>query len=265
MAMSEPNLIPTPKKKTCAFQGGVGLPEKFHPPRPCLGEFEPKVNNQKFCEVCQLYAYAAKDHADHQANRKKLAKRNLENRHKRAKAAGRPCLRLGVMVRCQYRDEHGERPKGCLQKFKRKNGRHIHCEVCQQLALVRNNKNFAETHKAEISAAASLRWNAMKTAAAEVENLRIEYEKAKTTLEQMKAAQLDSPGTRGRPISKETFRKVDLMGKLKAQGKSLRAMKFDIYPEHKNTPDAAYDNVRRLASDYREEFEAATLRYQSAV
>jgi hypothetical protein len=69
---------------------------------------------------------------------------------------------------------------------------------------------------------------------------------------------------RGRPRDKDTSRKLELMAKLSLQGKSLRAMSAEVYPERKHSPTVAYNNVRWLASNYRAEFEAAKRRLQGA-
>jgi hypothetical protein len=134
-------------KKRCEFQGGAGLPEKYRPKSPCLGEFEPTVKTQKFCKVCQFFAYAAKDYADYHANRKKLLERDRENRQRRAKAAGRPYRILGNTYPCEYRDQRGKHGEGCLRKFKLNSGRQVHCRVCKRLAALYINRKWR--HSAE--------------------------------------------------------------------------------------------------------------------
>lgn len=57
-------------------------------------------------------------------------------------------------------------------------------------------------------------------------------------------------GEPGRKRAKTTDEKIELAGKLLAQGKSERAMSTLLYPTHKHTPDSAYTNTRRLFSDY---------------
>jgi hypothetical protein len=150
----------TPKMIRCEFQGGVDLPAEFHPPadNPCLGEFV-ATTCKKYCDNCQEFAYAADNLGYRQRNRKKLANKSRREAKARAKAAGRPHFRLGAMVRCQFRDDQGNR---CRRKFKRKAWNHIHCEICKPLVKARNHRNSAEKHAAKITEKASEKWQEMK-------------------------------------------------------------------------------------------------------
>jgi hypothetical protein len=68
------------------------------------------------------------------------------------------------------------------------------------------------------------------------------------------------PG-RGRKKDKETDKRIELMAERSAQGKSLRAMSTEVFPEKKHDPDAAYVDIRKLASKYRQQFEEAKRRF----
>jgi hypothetical protein len=68
------------------------------------------------------------------------------------------------------------------------------------------------------------------------------------------------PG-RGRKKDKETDTRIELMAERSAQGKSLRAMSTEVFPEKKHDPDAAYVDIRKLASKYRQQFEEAKRRF----
>jgi hypothetical protein len=144
--------------KRCQFQGGAGLEEKYRPASPCLGDFlvgrscnEPR---QKYCEVCAPFAKkwlsAQNANASYKRDPERLAKITRENRWKRRKAAGRPCPRLGIMVRCKYRDKQGRRGKGCLGKFERKSSSQKFCAVCHKHANADIARNSRRAHLAEI-------------------------------------------------------------------------------------------------------------------
>jgi predicted transcriptional regulator len=96
---------------------------------------------------------------------------------------------------------------------------------------------------------------------------RERWEKISRQLAKIKTRELVPAGQRkpGRPMDEDTIKRLDLMGKLSAQGKSLRAMSLEVYPEKKHTPDAAYASVRKLASLYPDAYKSAKLRYQSGV
>jgi hypothetical protein len=83
------------------------------------------------------------------------------------------------------------------------------------------------------------------------------------SLQLVPAASKRKPGRP--PGNATTMEKLDLMGKFAAQDVSLKDMSVLVYPEKKHTPEAAYNSVRKLSSDYRAEFKAAKRRYQSAV
>jgi hypothetical protein len=87
--------------------------------------------------------------------------------------------------------------------------------------------------------------------------LKATWAKRKAELQELRNL---AAAPRGRPRGEDTEKKLELMARLSVDGKSLRAMSLDIYPERKSSPAAAYANVRWLASHYRSEFEAAKQR-----
>jgi hypothetical protein len=121
-------LIPA---RRCEFQGGLGREEKYRPPSPCLGEFEPKAANQKYCEVCQPFA-------------------DLDRM-----ADWRTAHRVAPMkVQCEFQGGRGleekyHPPSPCLGEFVRTAPNQKYCMVCQPFAKqARNTLNANAAYKA---------------------------------------------------------------------------------------------------------------------
>jgi hypothetical protein len=125
--------------KRCEFQGGAGLPEKYRPKAPCLGEFDvSRPNNaewQRYCAVCAPFAKkwvsAQNANARYKGEPEKYAKITRENRWKRRKASGGPCRHIGSMQPCEYRDKRRKRGQGCEIRYKLRSSAQRYCDPCQ--------------------------------------------------------------------------------------------------------------------------------------
>lgn len=75
---------------------------------------------------------------------------------------------------------------------------------------------------------------------------------------------------KGRPRDPDTDNRIDLAGRVLAEGESAgksvsqRSMSLTLFPDRKNTPEIAYGNTRKLFSDHRAEIEAAKNRHLAA-
>lgn len=141
-------------KRQCKFQGGIGLVERYRPEIPCLGEFEPDSPNPRNCKNCRRAAKkwhsAQSATAKYKANPKKSAAIARKYRWNRAKAAGRSILRIGKKARCKYRDNDGNRGRGCLGTFERKSSFQKFCSVCQKHADADRAQTYREVHRNEL-------------------------------------------------------------------------------------------------------------------
>jgi hypothetical protein len=190
--------------RDCKFQGGVGHDPKYRPEQSCLRKFNPTSHNQKNCDVCKRFARLAHNAeiaaANYRANTLMAAKKALENRHKRLKKTGKAIVRLGVMVRCEYRTKARKRGKDCLGTFKRTRPLQKFCENCRRLADAQIAKDSRERHHLEIKARNRDRAKKMRKLAHEAVDLREKLAAVEAELERTVAADraTKKPGTKGR-------------------------------------------------------------------
>jgi predicted transcriptional regulator len=92
-----------------------------------------------------------------------------------------------------------------------------------------------------------------------------EHKRLSATIKKLRATVLpfptQSPPMKAPQPKSETEAKIDLAGRLKAEGYTQSRMRFILFPNQEHSPEAAYANTRKLFSDHRAAIEAAKNRY----
>ena len=248
-------------KIRCAFKGGADLPEEYRarytPPERCLVNFDRTNPREKYCDNCkemarkwqQLQAAIAK----YAAAPAKAAKRALENRHKRAIAAGRAIRALGQMYPCQYRDKDGKPGEACLGQFTATSAAQKYCYVCQlrvdakRAAQWRANKTaqWRKEHPEEAKARSLARWRKLAVELPEDAEAKQEIQKL---LFAMEPALTEKRG-RGKPkdeAKQELFKRAASNFAAGGRLKTWTLVAKQVCPdEFKKDPKATTDRVRQ--------------------